>query len=490
MTTAKKQTIAGTLEWVSEKARGLIGGPGREIWIYSVHPDGWLIAEEYNGSGSRHWRYSWEIEDDELILGDPEEVEIETTVEVVAKAELTGPIVMKDEARQIAWAAVLVPGEGDKDGDELTTTEIERVAHGWMASYRNLDIEHTLNNVEAVPVESYITPVDLTVELSGEETTLPAGSWIMASKVTDDDVWKRIMLSETDPDNEDAIAGYSIMGVPVANVPILEKALAAMKGADTAQRGLEDLLAVTKRTTIEDLGDDWVVTHVSYVGKPAVPKAMWFALKAATEKAPDSPLFADLADLLGGVGKDGRKFSRTTSDRLEAGEKALVKALEAVRSLLSEASAEQKARTSKKASEEIDMDAEQVQKMVDEAVESALGSVVETIEKAVADATKGELTAEEIAAEEAKAEEATAAAETAAAEAAAAEVAAAEAAKGSVSREDHEAAVAKAAEEAAAVAVAAVTKSKGLDDGSEGKGNVTALLPNRDALGRPIKKEA
>jgi len=175
--------------------------------------------------------------------------------------ELTGPIVRKDSAKRIAYAAVLVPGEPDTDypaGEKiLTRDEVERVAHEWLASYRNVDIQHTLNNV-AVPVESYILPMEMTVSHYDRVFTLPAGTWILASKILNDEVWEGIVTGK--------LTGYSVMGI----------------SRDELNRsdGSVPKSASMKRTLLRDLGEGWIAAFVSIVDEPAVPKAKFFALKA------------------------------------------------------------------------------------------------------------------------------------------------------------------------------------------------------------------
>lgn len=175
--------------------------------------------------------------------------------------ELTGPIVFKDATKRIAYAAVLVPGEPDTDyplGEKiLTADEVERVAHEWLASYRNVDIQHTLNNV-AVPVESYLLPMEMTVTAYNREMTLPKGTWILATKVLNDEVWEGIVTGK--------LTGYSVMGI----------------SRDELNRPDDPVpkSASLKRTLIRDLGEDWIAAFVSIVDEPAVPKAKFYALKA------------------------------------------------------------------------------------------------------------------------------------------------------------------------------------------------------------------
>lgn len=191
--------------------------------------------------------------------------------EMIAKSkgcELTGPIVMKNEAQRIVYAAVLVPGEPDYDYDKgekiLTVEEIERVAHKWMLDYMNIDVMHSLNNV-AKPVETFLLPMEWNVEAYGQKLKLPIGTWVMASKVTDDESWKKVESGE--------LTGYSVMGI--RNTALKSLLDSASKGKDI----LEEIKAVLKKTLIKDLGEDWIVPFVSLVDEACVPKSKFFAIK-------------------------------------------------------------------------------------------------------------------------------------------------------------------------------------------------------------------
>lgn len=163
--------------------------------------------------------------------------------------ELTAPMVFKNDEKRIVYGPVLVPDEPDSDGDVVTVEQIEKVAHKFVEDYGNIDLQHSLNNVGKM-IESYITPVDLEVE---EGITVPKGSWMMGVKVTDDSTWQAVKNKE--------LTGFSIMGIQSA-----------------VQKSNKSNQAV-KRTTLEDLGEDWIVNAVSLVDEPAVPKAKWIAIK-------------------------------------------------------------------------------------------------------------------------------------------------------------------------------------------------------------------
>lgn len=164
-------------------------------------------------------------------------------------AELTAPFVYKNDDKRIVYGPVLIPDEPDTDDDVVSADQIETVAHKFVEEYGNIDLMHSLNNVGKL-VESYIVPVDMEIN---NETIVPKGSWIMGVRVTDDDTWEAV--------KENKLGGFSIMA--------LQKT--AMKSAEKDD---------SKRVTLADLGDDWIVNAVSLVDEPAVPKAKWIAIKS------------------------------------------------------------------------------------------------------------------------------------------------------------------------------------------------------------------
>lgn len=166
--------------------------------------------------------------------------------EVAGKSEgqrIQDNLILKvDEYRRLVSGPVLVPGEPDVDGDVMTPEQVEEVAHRFLEDYQNVDIMHRFRNV-ARPVESYI--LDEPRRINGVD--LPRGTWMMTSKVYDDDVWEGIMSGE--------YTGYSITAVP--------------RATKDAQR----------RTTLRDIGWPFDVVTVSIVDNPAVPKARFLSLK-------------------------------------------------------------------------------------------------------------------------------------------------------------------------------------------------------------------
>lgn len=243
-----------------------------DFYVIHTFDNAVIVRDEISG---KMYEVPYMRGDTEVYLGQPREVENvyvlkrleEAGIDIANKGldvcELTGPIVMKNANKRIAYAAVLVPGEPDSDGETVTKEKIEQAAHEWMQSYRNVDLQHTLNNV-AVPVESYVLPMDMEVDMQGVKTILPAGTWVLASKVLDEATWDMIEKGE--------LTGYSVMGIRRTTL-------------ETASKSAEVAL---KKTLLRDLGEDWIAAAVSIVDEPAVPKAKFFALKSKETSAEKS----------------------------------------------------------------------------------------------------------------------------------------------------------------------------------------------------------
>ncbi len=164
------------------------------------------------------------------------------------------PFVSKNNAERLVTAPVLVAGEPDSDGEVVSPEQIRRVATEFMEKYRLVDVAHSFNAV-GVPIESWILRKSEKIN----DIELPAGSWLMTVKVTDDKVWQGIL--------SDQYVGLSITAVP--SVATLE----ARKGANST--GI-------RRVRLQDLGDNWRVVSVSIVKNPAVFKSKWLAIKTDT----------------------------------------------------------------------------------------------------------------------------------------------------------------------------------------------------------------
>lgn len=227
--------------------------------IYLVYPPGNMV-DTTDASTETMYEVSWAIsEAEELLLGEPKEVSLEYVEKRMADefgTEMTAPIVMKSaDEQRIVYGPVLVPDELDSDGEKVTKAKIEEVAHNFLRDYGNMDLQHGLNNV-ATPVESYLMPVDVNLPGPDGDVGIPAGTWMMAAYVEDENTWQAV--------KDGKLTGFSVMGVRKTEAE-------ALKSADVA----------VKKVLLRDLGDDWMATHVSLVAAPAVPKAEWLVIKSS-----------------------------------------------------------------------------------------------------------------------------------------------------------------------------------------------------------------
>lgn len=106
----------------------------------------------------------------------------------------------KDDAKQIVYGVVLTPDLRDSQGDIVTAEEIEKAAHKFLVNYRKHDVQHNERAAGVETVESFVAPQDL--EIAGQPVT--KGSWVMATHISDADVWAQVQ--------KDELGGYSIGG--------------------------------------------------------------------------------------------------------------------------------------------------------------------------------------------------------------------------------------------------------------------------------------
>lgn len=363
------------------------------VYLLHTFDDTVVIEDDYS---RKLYECNYKVDGELIMLGELKEVELayvekrfnDLGIQLTRKSkedsgQLSGPIAFKNAMKRIAYAPVLVPGEPDSDNDVVTAEKIEEVAHEWLASYRNVDYMHTLNNT-AIPVESYISKEDMEVDIYGEPTIIPKGSWILACKFSEND-WDSI--------EKQLLTGYSIMGVRRTVL-------------DTAMKSKEDI--AFKRTTLADLGDDWIAPFVSVVDEPAVPKAKFFAFKSrqlqqkqeekvetpATEKS----LFAKIKDIINpkdltvdkekeetiSAEKAGRRYSEQTFSSLQSIYDEAESLRNKVANLLEDASSERQEEENNTVNkEDTTLDKQVEQKSIVEKEIEEVTEVVETIEEVV-----------------------------------------------------------------------------------------------------------
>ncbi len=94
--------------------------------------------------------------------------------------------VAKAEELSYALGVVLEPDVVDAQGDTYDAETIREAAWRYLAAYRNVGLNHKgLINLGAAVVESYIAPVDMTIE--GQ--AVKAGTWLLGIKFFDTTIW-------------------------------------------------------------------------------------------------------------------------------------------------------------------------------------------------------------------------------------------------------------------------------------------------------------
>ena len=117
------------------------------------------------------------------------QVHVERPLEIIEKQFHS--ILLKNEERQIVYGVVLEPDTEDAHGDIVTADEIEQTAHRWMRESRVIGQDH-VERAGAEVVESFISPQDIT--LGGQ--LVKRGSWMLAVKVHDRDLWQGVKSGE------------------------------------------------------------------------------------------------------------------------------------------------------------------------------------------------------------------------------------------------------------------------------------------------------
>jgi hypothetical protein len=134
-----------------------------------------------------------------LALAQPEEFK-----KLLARAI---PVLKTGEERYVL-GIVLEPETVDAQKDIYSAAEIREAAHRFMEEYRNVGLMHReLVNQRVKILESYLAPAPF--ELDG--THVKKGTWLLAVRVVDDDLWRQVKTGE--------LAGFSIGGSAV-KVPL------------------------------------------------------------------------------------------------------------------------------------------------------------------------------------------------------------------------------------------------------------------------------
>lgn len=121
-------------------------------------------------------------------LGQKEIEQIEKDKKQVLIKILKQSDVQDNIQKRLVYGVVLKPETPDFQGDTMAEDDIMFSAHNFLLYYRIAGEQHE-NYADADLVESYLAPVDF--ELNGTKVT--KGSWIVAFKISSDDLWMKIL---------------------------------------------------------------------------------------------------------------------------------------------------------------------------------------------------------------------------------------------------------------------------------------------------------
>jgi hypothetical protein len=111
---------------------------------------------------------------------------------VIKSAPEQVTIAKADEERQVVYGVVLEPELADFEGDIIDSDEIEKAAHQFLKEARVIKFRHKDVLKDATPVESYIAPVDMTLDGPNGKQKVRKGSWVLGVHVEDQAMWSDI----------------------------------------------------------------------------------------------------------------------------------------------------------------------------------------------------------------------------------------------------------------------------------------------------------
>lgn len=114
--------------------------------------------------------------------------------------------VIKTQDEKYALGIVLEPlkemGQMDSQNDLYSAAEVKKAAYLFMEEFANMGVQHTeLANSKIKILESWIQRDDAVIE----GTSVTKGTWMMAVRFIDDDLWTKVKKGE--------ITGFSIGGI-------------------------------------------------------------------------------------------------------------------------------------------------------------------------------------------------------------------------------------------------------------------------------------
>lgn len=174
-------------------------------------------------------------------------------------------IVYKNDEKREMTAAVMIPNYEDCDykrGEKkFTEEEIADFAHDYLGDFRIVDKQHEFfgsGEEVATPIESWLLEKDTEFSLlDGSKKTYPKGTWMLKSRINDDDTWEKVEKGE--------YTGYSVTVVNEDLANQIKK------------------VAAKSRTLIKDIPNPKAVT-VAIVDKPCVKDATFCSMKGTSRE--------------------------------------------------------------------------------------------------------------------------------------------------------------------------------------------------------------
>lgn len=108
----------------------------------------------------------------------------------------TERIIKTESSNQTATFVILEPGVVDLNGQEISESEIIKTAHEFVMNiskkYVNVDHKKWTVQDDVVYVESYVSPVDITIA----DSTIKKWTWLVAFKFLSADKWQMVLDGE------------------------------------------------------------------------------------------------------------------------------------------------------------------------------------------------------------------------------------------------------------------------------------------------------
>ncbi|MCK5601946.1 hypothetical protein KAR91_08760 [Candidatus Pacearchaeota archaeon] len=114
------------------------------------------------------------------------------------------PVAKEDEDERIVYGIVYESETVDSQNDKASEAEIRKAAYQFMEEVQTFRVNHKGPPIGVRVLENYIAPSSF--KLKGQK--VKKGSWVLVTRILDDDVWEKIKSGE--------ITGYSMAGIATA----------------------------------------------------------------------------------------------------------------------------------------------------------------------------------------------------------------------------------------------------------------------------------